>query len=1031
MVSSNYKKCRQEFPSSYQKSSSQWPFLYHAFLLFILFTFLANSNSLAAVKTFSVNGNFSVAANWGGTLPNAGDALVIAANCTVDNNALTDNVLYGTLTINSTRTLSWAASGTNRLNVTNVSAAAATGTINMSNGGKLIIRGTWTSTNLTFTPGLGTVEIQSSMTLPAAYTTYYNLTVNGAGITVNSGVSTTFNNDLTITTGTFTSNSFNNIVTGTCSVTGTYNSSTAGTKTYGNLSITGGTFNATNNAVTINGNLIDNGTFTMGTGAVTFTGATSNTLSGSSTTSFTGGLTLNKGTTGTISDTVNVLDVQSPITLGNTTATALTLTRGAFKLSAACTIVPFVQTAGSTNNLIPLPTKLWCANASAVMDKGTVSFDWGIAGVMQIDAGTINVGMAIDDRIAPDAGGTAIIRMNGGALNVAGRISFGTNNWTYAMTGGTLTVGKVGNSSPADKDPFNMDSANSYFSMTGGTIIIERSGGSGATINLGYHNVGTKGRGFLGGTLQIGNGSTPASNIMRVETDRGVYNLVVASTNATAQLQSPTSGLATTVDTVFNNVDVQLGVLDIGTGSQSLFVGGDWSVESSIATPFIPGTQKVTFYGKRAQALGGTYSTTFYDVAINNTTSPQTFATITLSKPTYISHALTMTNGYVNTDATNVLWMLNNSTATIGSANSFVNGPMNYNMAIAATARTLTFPIGKTLDWRPAVLTAKNTDATPITFNAEVFDASAVALGWTKPITVDTVSEVHYWDIKRYSTYPTTESNTTVSGNQTIQLYFGTNDYVKDGPNLTICKNTSASPATWFDIGGSGAPAYAAGANLTGSVSSTSAPTAFTSYSRFTLASKILGWNPLPIELINFAATPCNNNVCLNWATATETNNDYFTIEKTKDGVNYEFVAKVKGAGNSTSTREYNTIDKLPYDGVSYYRLKQTDYNGNFTYSTLRMVELTNDLAAFSLNVYPNPSTGENISFAINADKGKEVLVVVFDVTGREAYSKVVITERSGENIFALDPSGALAKGLYLITATSDDTVLSKKLIVK
>ncbi len=1025
MVSSNYKKCRQEFSSSYQKSSSQWPFLYHAFLLFILFTFSVNSNSLAAVKTFSVNGNFSVAANWGGTLPNAGDALVIAANCTVDNNALTDNVLYGTLTINSTRTLNWAASGTNRLNVTNVSAAAATGTINMSNGGKLIIRGTWTSTNLTFTPGLGTVEIQSSMTLPAAYTTYYNLIINGAGITVNSGIGTTINDDLTISSGIFTSNSFTNIVSGNCIISGTYNNSTAGTKTYNNITISsGGIFNATNRAVTINGNLLNSGTLTMGTGLVTFTGATSNTLSGSSTTSFTGGLTLNKGTTGTISDTVNVLDVQSPITLGNTTATALTLTRGAFKLSAACTIVPFVQTAGSTNNVIPIAAKLWCANASAIMDKGTVSFDWGIAGILQIDAGTVNVGIAVDDRIAPDAGGTAIIRINGGALNVAGRISFNTYGWKYQMTAGTLTVGIVGNSSPADKDPFNMDNAICSFSMIGGRIIIERAGGSGATSNLGYHNVGTSGAGFLGGTLQIGDASTPlAAGTMHIESNRPIYNLEIVNSNTTAQFWTYNT-------TITNNVTITAGVLDQGTDARDITVGGAWANNSS-ATAFVTGTRKVTFNGTAAQTIGGGFSTTFYDAEINNTTSPQTSATITLSKPTYISHALTMTNGYVNTDATNVLWMLNNSTATIGSANSFVNGPMNYNMAIAATARTLTFPIGKTLDWRPAVLTAKNTDATPITFNAEVFDASAVALGWTKPITVDTVSEVHYWDIKRYSTYPTTESNTTVSGNQTIQLYFGTNDYVKDGPNLTICKNTSASPVTWFDIGGSGAPAYAAGANLTGSVSSTSAPTAFTSFSRFTLASKILGWNPLPIELINFAATPCNNNVCLNWATATETNNDYFTIEKTKDGVNYEFVAKVKGAGNSTSTREYNTIDKLPYDGVSYYRLKQTDYNGNFTYSTLRMVELTNDLAAFSLNVYPNPSTGENISFAINADKGKEVLVVVFDVTGREAYSKVVITERSGENIFALDPSGALAKGLYLITATSDDTVLSKKLIVK
>ena len=85
----------------------------------------------------------------------------------------------------------------------------------------------------------------------------------------------------------------------------------------------------------------------------------------------------------------------------------------------------------------------------------------------------------------------------------------------------------------------------------------------------------------------------------------------------------------------------------------------------------------------------------------------------------------------------------------------------------------------------------------------------------------------------------------------------------------------------------------------------------------------------------------------------------------------------------------------------------------------------------FSLNVYPNLSIGENISLAINADKGKEILVVVYDVIGKEAYSKVVITEQKGTNVFALDPSGKLASGIYLITATSDDNILSKKLIVR
>src|SRR5688572_9613799 len=107
-------------------------------------------------KTFTGTGNFSSTARWsGGTLPIAGEDLIINGACTVDNSGLTDNVAYGTLTIGTTtgRSLAWIASGTNRLNVTDLSSGTALSTLNMTNGGTLIIRGQLIAANLTFTPG--------------------------------------------------------------------------------------------------------------------------------------------------------------------------------------------------------------------------------------------------------------------------------------------------------------------------------------------------------------------------------------------------------------------------------------------------------------------------------------------------------------------------------------------------------------------------------------------------------------------------------------------------------------------------------------------------------------------------------------------------------------------------------------------------------------------------------------------------------------------------------------------------------------
>ena len=162
--------------------------------------------SQVAYKIFTGIGNFSNPSRWtNGNLPAAGDNLIIDGTCTVDNNAGTDNVAYGTLTIGTAtgRTLNWAAGGTNRLNVSNVSAGSGVSTLDMTNGGTLIIRGTWTSTNLTFTPGTGTIELQSTLTLPAAYPTYSNLRVNNASTTVTTGVNTVVNGTLTLTAGNF------------------------------------------------------------------------------------------------------------------------------------------------------------------------------------------------------------------------------------------------------------------------------------------------------------------------------------------------------------------------------------------------------------------------------------------------------------------------------------------------------------------------------------------------------------------------------------------------------------------------------------------------------------------------------------------------------------------------------------------------------------------------------------------------------------------------------------------------------------
>jgi hypothetical protein len=232
---------------------------------------------------------------------------------------------------------------------------------------------------------------------------------------------------------------------------------------------------------------------------------------------------------------------------------------------------------------------------------------------------------------------------------------------------------------------------------------------------------------------------------------------------------------------------------------------------------------------------------------------------------------------------------------------------------------------------------------------------------------------------------------------------------VKNGAYLTIVKSVANKPNRWFDIGGSGAPAYT-GNFLAGSVTSTSSPFKFTSFSSFTLGNLTGGGNPLPITLLSFNAVPTpQNTVDVNWVTSSQINNKLFTVEKTQDGVSYDSVTSLPGAGNTTEQLSYGIIDETPFAGISYYRLKQTDFDGHFTYSDIVPVNIS---SATNIIVAPNP-THSNITLSFNSQVEGATLVEFYDGIGRKV-SNYNLDAQKGTNTFTMDMSG-YAAGIYII----------------
>ena len=178
----------------------------------------------------------------------------------------------------------------------------------------------------------------------------------------------------------------------------------------------------------------------------------------------------------------------------------------------------------------------------------------------------------------------------------------------------------------------------------------------------------------------------------------------------------------------------------------------------------------------------------------------------------------------------------------------------------------------------------------------------------------------------------------------------------------------------------------------------------------------------LPIELINFSVSLIQTNKSLiEWTTETEINNDYFTVERSIDAVNWENIYKIDGAGNSSSILSYSKIDHDPYYSISYYRLKQTDFDGQFEYSQIIMVNIQ-QLSNSKIEIYPNPSTNQ-IIIKGSSNELKETLI--YNRLGQNVTSLVnqVITN---ENQLVIDLS-KLKSGMYYIKTKTTVNKVCKK----
>jgi len=183
---------------------------------------------------------------------------------------------------------------------------------------------------------------------------------------------------------------------------------------------------------------------------------------------------------------------------------------------------------------------------------------------------------------------------------------------------------------------------------------------------------------------------------------------------------------------------------------------------------------------------------------------------------------------------------------------------------------------------------------------------------------------------------------------------------------------------------------------------------------------------PLPIEILSLEALPHDRSICINWITLTESNNDYFTIERSTDAVNFSEVIQIDGAGNSNWIIEYSVKDTEPLSGITYYRLKQTDFDGTYSYSPLVSVE-----AYFPRFANPILTSEDLVITLSNLKENDQVHIELRNMDAELNQLEHFTAMQDGEQSFTLNTGGRLVPGLYFISISSASGFETKKLLIQ
>ncbi len=686
---------------------------------------------------------------------------------------------------------------------------------------------------------------------------------------------------------------------------------------------TSGTFK---NTMSVAGDITNEGTFDMSRGGsnlvcdVTFNKNGNQSISGAGTITRFYGIIVNMGTSN-----LNVLEITSSnfsapdAFLETVSGDANRLKNGTLKLSGSFTYsgCPFI--ANSFNNTIVSTAGLWLNNSNVTFTGINDSYD--ISGKLVLTAGTLNIGTIDGNSLKFKTG--SLITVEGGYMNVSGRIQglSTANTTTYNQSGGVVTILTSASNSGATGG-LDFTAVGSSFIMSGGSIVLRNETALANEIIMYCSST------ITGGTIQFGDASTSAisSDGFWIQSQTTLPSIAIYS--VLEGVDYPSVFLLLDL-TVRGNITIgsscKFNVSYGGTNLYDISLTGNW-INNGI---FTARTKTVTFNGATAQSIGGSASTSFYNLAIANTyggvalginTTTTNTLTLTSGKLSVQGYTLTIgtstTNGAISGGSLSSYIIAFDNSGTIGYLKQFIN---------SAGGTSYSYPVGDASNYTP--LTYTLTTGSLATADLTVYTKASRISGMNTEIT-------QY--INRFWRVTPTGITSSI---YTISYTYVDGDII--GGTETGLLPIKKSGTTWYKpIGSSFTTGTAEGNGSVNIGTNTLTWSSLTTYSDDGAA--VVGLVTLPIETITFSGKKVGKNNELTWETVSEFNNDFFMIEKTIDGENFKCVGYVNGAGNSTSYSTYSLVDYDVKEVINYYRLRQTDFDGKYLISEMITIDNQN-----------------------------------------------------------------------------------------